>query len=191
MKIWQNLSNGICHTTPAGKHYPPLKKLKCHVPGALVVSFSPQQAPMKEESDILSRFDHPLYPAVADKFKNLPEDQLRWKVVTWPSITALKKACLRNHLKQKWSKALVDVLKSKALSSNGQGLAGSASKHPGLKGTLQIMVHAGCGFSESNATILRHCEVILREVEKTQLQVTHNTGNNNKTELRPFRFRIF
>ena len=144
--------------------------------------YSPYVAPWTSDLDIFERGFHPLRAKKIDTLANTPENTLRWHITTRPSTKALPKAVLRSSLRSKWTRAMMTALRQRGYLKDGTRLDDTVH----LYGTLELVVHGGVGFTQSDDWLLGQTSMIVEALASGRMRAGYRFGA--QATLRGFQF---
>ena len=147
-----------------------LRSLRIPKVDLLKVYYSPFFAPFKSDLDILTNPRAAVYPKYKDKYERLPQDTLRWQIVTATSAKKLDYTVLRERLRRRYKEAFREALKRKGFDKDGKVFtdrsSDGGSNARSLYGTLEVHVHGGLGFHLKMPVLVQHATRVIELVQK-------------------------
>ena len=134
----------------------------------LRVHYSPFFAPFKSDLDVLTNPRAANYPKYRDKYERLPQDTLRWQVITSTSVKKLPYTVLRERLRRRYKEAFREALKTKGFDKDGKVLDHSfeGSNARSLYGTLEVHIHGGLGFHLKMPVLVRQATLVVEMIQQ-------------------------
>lgn len=163
------------------RHNPLWKNLKLKT--MLSLRYCNEKAPFPDEQRSITSRYVALHCRDKDLFEEIPDNILRWRVTSRTSASTLPSVVLRTHLRRRWKNAFADVLRRKGFGLDGRKVV-NGQKLPGLRGTLDVMIHAGKGLKNPYQDLLRDAQTTINALEKMQRpnQRIPQSGQPRKTE---------
>jgi len=170
--------------------YPELRYLR--VPGNTLhrILFTPLSAPYKPDLDVLTNPGSPLLYKIQHQYANLPQNTLRWRVLTAMSAKAVPKATVRERLRRRHREAFLAALKMRGFDKYG-GVLNTESKSPNVKplfGTLEAQVYGGLGEHLKFPVLVKQAVLAIDAVRKTchdHLSSPSGDSNHYWTKRKP------
>ena len=129
--------------------------------------YSYLKTPFPDEQKIICSKLNPLHARYRDLFNEVPQNILRWRIITRTSASELSKAAQRTHLARRWKNAFSDVMRKKGYAHDGGAII-NGEKVPGLQGTLEVLIHGGKGMKDPYDVLLKHAELAIAAIVKEQ-----------------------